>query len=100
MGRGGAQMSDAASALSVRGLCKSFGALQVAQSIDLDLPPGARLGLIGPNGAGKTSFVNLLTGMLRADSGAIVLNGADITNLSPRRGCGAAWCAPTRSTRC
>jgi branched-chain amino acid transport system ATP-binding protein len=70
-------------ALSVRGLCKSFGALTVAQSIDLDLQPGARLGLIGPNGAGKTSFVNLLTGMLRADAGTILLNGEEITGLKP-----------------
>ena len=76
-------MSDTAAALSVRGLSKSFGALTVAQSIDLDLKPGARLGLIGPNGAGKTSFVNLLTGMLRADAGAIVLSGEDITSFKP-----------------
>lgn len=76
-------MTDATAALSVRGLSKSFGALAVAQSIDLDLRPGTRLGLIGPNGAGKTSFVNLLTGMLRADAGAIVLNGENITGLKP-----------------
>jgi branched-chain amino acid transport system ATP-binding protein len=72
-------------ALSVRGLSKSFGALQVAQSIALDLKRGGRLGLIGPNGAGKTSFVNLLTGMLTADSGEIVLNGKDITKAKPER---------------
>ncbi len=71
--------------LSVRQLSKSFGALPVAQSIDLELPSGARLGLIGPNGAGKTSFVNLLTGMLRADKGEIVLAGHDITHLKPER---------------
>jgi branched-chain amino acid transport system ATP-binding protein len=76
-------VTDAIPALSVRGLSKSFGALQVAQAIDLDLAPGARLGLIGPNGAGKTTFVNLLTGMLRADEGAIVLNGIDVTRLKP-----------------
>ena len=70
-------------ALSVRGLSKSFGALQVAHAIDLDLQPGARLGLIGPNGAGKTSFVNLLTGMLRGDAGTILLNGQDVTNVKP-----------------
>jgi branched-chain amino acid transport system ATP-binding protein len=70
-------------ALSVRGLSKSFGALHVAQSIALDLKRGARLGLIGPNGAGKTSFVNLLTGILSADAGEIVLGGRDITRLKP-----------------
>ena len=41
----------AAPALSVRGLSKSFGALVVAQAIDLDLALGARVALIGPNGA-------------------------------------------------
>jgi branched-chain amino acid transport system ATP-binding protein len=78
-------VTEPAQALSVRGLDKSFGALQVAHAITLDLAPGARLGLIGPNGAGKTSFVNLLTGMLRADAGAIVLNGQDVTRVKPER---------------
>lgn len=71
--------------LSVRQLSKNFGPLQVARSIDLELQPGARLGLIGPNGAGKTTFVNLLTGMLRADHGEIVLSGRDITHAKPER---------------
>ena len=72
-----------ASAIEVRGLSKSFGALQVAQSIDLSLARGARAALIGPNGAGKTTFVNLLTGVLPADAGAISLDGAPIDRLSP-----------------
>jgi branched-chain amino acid transport system ATP-binding protein len=72
-------------ALSVRGLCKSFGALQVAQSIDLDLDHGARVGLIGPNGAGKTTLVNLLTGVLRADAGTIALEGEVIDKLPPEQ---------------
>jgi branched-chain amino acid transport system ATP-binding protein len=69
--------------LSVRGLTKSFGALAVAQAIDLDLEAGARLGLIGPNGAGKTTFVNLLTGMLSADAGDVLLEGESISRLRP-----------------
>ena len=72
-------------ALSVRGLCKSFGALQVAQSIDLDLAHGARVGLIGPNGAGKTTLVNLLTGVLPADAGTIALEGEVIDKLPPEQ---------------
>jgi branched-chain amino acid transport system ATP-binding protein len=71
--------------LQVRDLCKSFGALQVAQGIALEMAQGARIGLIGPNGAGKTSFVNLLTGVLHADEGAILLDGQDITRLKPER---------------
>ena len=70
-------------ALSIRGLNKSFGAIVVAQSIDVDLQPGARVGLIGPNGAGKTTFVNLLTGFLKPDSGTIHLEGAPIETMAP-----------------
>ena len=70
-------------ALSVRGLCKSFGALRVAQSIDLELAHGARVGLIGPNGAGKTTLVNLLTGVLPADAGTISLEGEVIDKFKP-----------------
>jgi branched-chain amino acid transport system ATP-binding protein len=75
--------TPATPALSVRGLCKNFGALAVAQSIDLDLDHGARVGLIGPNGAGKTTLINLLTGMLRPDAGSISLEGETIDNLPP-----------------
>jgi branched-chain amino acid transport system ATP-binding protein len=76
-------VSDDRPILAVRGLCKSFGALAVAQSIDLDLAAGARVGLIGPNGAGKTTFVNLLTGMIPADAGEVMLDGESIRTLRP-----------------
>ena len=76
-------MSATEPILAVRGLSKAFGALQAAQSVDLDLPAGARHALIGPNGAGKTTVVNLLTGMIRADAGAIRLGGHAIDGLKP-----------------
>jgi len=69
--------------LTVRGLCKNFGALAVTQSVDLDLARGARIGLIGPNGAGKTTLVNLLTGMLSSDAGTIVIDGHHIERAKP-----------------
>ena len=72
-------------ALSVRGLCKSFGSLVVASDIELNLPAGARYALIGPNGAGKTTLINLITGMLRPTAGRIVLDGTDITGLAPEQ---------------
>ena len=46
-------------ALQTEKLCKSFGALTVADNIDFRLEPGSRHALIGPNGAGKTTFVNM-----------------------------------------
>jgi len=69
-------------ALETRGLCKSFGALAVANAIDFRLPRGARHALIGPNGAGKTSFVNLVAGSLEPSAGRILLNGGDVTHLA------------------
>jgi branched-chain amino acid transport system ATP-binding protein len=72
-------------ALSVRGLTKSFGALVVAQAIDLDLACGARVALIGPNGAGKTTFVNLLTGFLEPDGGSIELLKRSLAGLRPEQ---------------
>jgi branched-chain amino acid transport system ATP-binding protein len=71
------------SALSTRGLDKSFGSLVVAKNIELNLPQGERHALIGPNGAGKTTLINLMTGMLRPDGGQIFLGTDDITALKP-----------------
>jgi len=69
--------------LSTRNLNKSFGSLVVAQDIAIRVPRGERYALIGPNGAGKTTLINLMTGMLRPDSGQILLGGDDITALRP-----------------
>jgi ABC-type branched-subunit amino acid transport system ATPase component len=66
--------------LETRKLCKSFGALTVADNIDFRLEPGARHALIGPNGAGKTTFVNMLMGALAPSSGQILLGGEEITH--------------------
>jgi len=69
-------------ALQTEKLCKSFGALTVADSIDFRLEAGSRHALIGPNGAGKTTFVNMLTGVLAPTSGRILLNGEEVTRTS------------------
>ncbi len=69
------------SLLQVRGLNKKFGALVVAQDIDLDIHPHRLHSFIGPNGAGKTSFFHMLSGVLRPDSGEVRFLGEDITRL-------------------
>jgi ABC-type branched-subunit amino acid transport system ATPase component len=71
-----------APALEVRNLDRSFGALHVTRDVSLTLERGARRALIGPNGAGKTTLVNLITGVLKPSSGAVLLEGQDITGLS------------------
>jgi branched-chain amino acid transport system ATP-binding protein len=70
--------------LSVRGLEKRFGAVVAADALNLDIATGQKVSLIGANGAGKTTFVNLVTGYLKPDSGSIALDGIDIGRRSPR----------------
>jgi branched-chain amino acid transport system ATP-binding protein len=74
-----------ATLLSARGLAKRFGAVVAAADVNLEVPAGQRVSLIGSNGAGKTTFVNMVTGYLKPDAGAITLEGRDITGLAPRR---------------
>lgn len=73
------------SVFEVRNLNKHFGGLAVTSDVSLALNKGDRIALIGPNGAGKTTFVNLVTGLLRPDSGGVFLDNLDITRLSPSR---------------
>ena len=72
------------SILSVRGLDKRFGAVVAADALSIDIAAGQRVSLIGANGAGKTTFVNMVTGYLKPDSGSILLDGMDIGRNSPR----------------
>ena len=61
-------------------LKKNFGGLIVTDNVSMRIKKGDRVALIGPNGAGKTTFVNLVTGHLKPNSGAVFLNGEDITS--------------------
>src|SRR5262245_32858246 len=67
-----------AAAISVRGLRKTFGKQVVLDGVDLDVAPGTVFALLGPNGAGKTTIVNILTTLLRADSGEVRIGGFDV----------------------
>ena len=73
--------------LAFERICKRFGAVVVADSIDLALAEGEALGIIGPNGAGKTTLFGIAGGTVAPDSGRVLLAGADVTRLSPERRC-------------
>jgi branched-chain amino acid transport system ATP-binding protein len=70
--------------LSVHGLEKRFGAVVAADALTLDIAAGQRVSLIGANGAGKTTFVNMVTGYTKSDSGTIALDGMNLAGRSPR----------------
>ncbi len=71
--------------LRVVGLSKSFGVIKVADDVEFELDSGECLGIIGPNGAGKSSLLNLIVGLVRADSGSIKLDGREMVDLAPHR---------------
>lgn len=75
--------------LALKAVSKAFGAIIVADKIDLALPHGEALGIIGPNGAGKSTLFNLVTGMIQADAGAMHFEGNDIARLPPEARCRA-----------
>jgi branched-chain amino acid transport system ATP-binding protein len=60
---------------------KRFGALQATDSLSFQLKAGGALGIIGPNGSGKTTIFNIITGLIRADTGRILFEGMDITRM-------------------
>ncbi len=71
--------------LEAQGLNKSFGAVTAAVNINVSVEGDTVVGLIGGNGAGKTTFINMVTGYLKPDSGTIRFEGRDITQLVPRK---------------
>ena len=75
------------SILAFEHISKRFGAVVVAQEIDLALAEGEALGIIGPNGAGKTTLFGIATGTVAPDGGRVLLAGTDITRLPPQRRC-------------
>jgi branched-chain amino acid transport system ATP-binding protein len=66
--------------LIVRDVTKRFQGLAALQSVTLSLKKGEILGLIGPNGSGKTTLINVVTGLLRADGGQVMVGPIDVTN--------------------
>jgi branched-chain amino acid transport system ATP-binding protein len=73
--------------LEVSELSKSFGGFRAVSGVSLTVDTKQIAAMIGPNGAGKSTLFNLITGHLRPDSGAVRLDGRDITSAPPYRIC-------------
>jgi iron complex transport system ATP-binding protein len=70
-------------ALACRGLCFGYRAKPLLRDVSLDIPRGGLFCIAGPNGAGKSTLLRLLSGALRAESGSVLLDGADIAAIPP-----------------
>jgi branched-chain amino acid transport system ATP-binding protein len=69
--------------LDAQGLTVQFGGVKALDAVDIRVLPGQMMGIIGPNGAGKTTLVDALTGFHSLVAGSILLDGKDVTRLSP-----------------
>lgn len=71
--------------LTVENVKKYFGGSAAVHEVSFDLQPHMVLGLMGPNGAGKSTLMNIISGALKPDAGAIGFQGNDITGLPPHK---------------
>ena len=71
--------------ITVQGITKSFGSLQVLKGIDLAINQGEIVSIVGPSGAGKTTLLQIIGTLDRPDSGKVVVNHTDITTLSQKQ---------------
>jgi lipopolysaccharide export system ATP-binding protein len=78
---GGPQLLRRPGLLAVHSVEKSFGTRQVVRGVSIYVRRGEAVGLLGPNGAGKTTVFYMITGLIKADRGAIELDGHDVTQL-------------------
>ena len=83
--------------LRLDNLTRSFGSLKAVDGVNLEVAAGEALGIIGPNGAGKSTLFNLITGLLKPDTGTVHFNGHDLTHAALRTRCTAGiGCAGLR----
>ena len=66
---------------SFKDICLSYGEQQILNNINLDIYPGEILGLLGPNGVGKSSLFNLLIGLIKPNSGQILINSINVNDI-------------------
>ena len=71
--------------LALQDVSRAFGGVRAVDGVSFSVEPGEVHGLIGPNGAGKTTVLNLISGLLRPDSGTVALNGQVLSALPAHR---------------
>lgn len=71
--------------LELRNISKRFGGLKVLEGISTSVSPGSVHGIIGPNGAGKSTLFNIITGLIRPNSGEILFKGGLLGRTPPHR---------------
>lgn len=85
--------------LEVSGLSKRFGGVAALRNVDGHSVAGETLGMIGPNGSGKTTFVNMVSGHVKPDSGTLLFAGHDIAGKTPHELAAIGLCRTYQAVR-
>ncbi len=73
--------------LSIRNVSKQFDGISAIKNVSFKIDKGEIVGLVGPNGAGKSTLLNIISGIYLPNTGSIIFDGVDITNLQPEKIC-------------
>lgn len=78
-------MKQKADAITVTGANKRYGDFNALDNVDFTVPSGSLTALLGPSGSGKSTLLRAIAGLDRPDSGTVIINGQDVTNVPPQR---------------
>jgi len=78
--------------LELRGVDAGYGATTVVRGVDLVVPDGSVVALLGPNGAGKTTLLTVASGLLRPQSGRVLIDHEDVAGRAPERLAASGLC--------
>lgn len=71
--------------LKVENLVKKFGNFRALNGVSIEVERGKVIGLAGPNGSGKTTFINVVSGVYKANGGRVIFDGESIYNMEPHK---------------
>lgn len=71
--------------ITIQGIKKSFGSLEVLKGIDLHIDKGEVVSIVGPSGAGKTTLLQIIGTLDRPDAGSVTIDGIDVSRLSKKK---------------
>src|SRR6186997_2620891 len=71
--------------IAVEGVSKNFGAFAALSNVSIDVTAGSLTALLGPSGSGKSTLLRVIAGLERPDAGRVLLDGSDVTKLTPQR---------------
>lgn len=71
--------------LQIKNIYKNFGSVEVLKNVSIDIREGEFVTLLGASGSGKTTLLRIIAGLEYADSGRVILDGTDITDLPPEK---------------